>query len=222
MPTTQPRDAGDDVEGQLKAIAEFAAPVADSGAVPAATTASDSVRNAAAAAATSQSQQPSQPQLKVQSMMNQAVSTHTRLGGPRLKNAPVQQAQPEQKVEQQLLSNEYTAEQFNNTWDNYIATHQSDHLLINTMRACRPVLLTGNNYAMTVESDIQASLVLERMADILVYLRRTLNNTNINIEIKTNQGVASPTTWNEREVYDDIKLRHPAFADFVKALDLKL
>lgn len=178
---------------------------------------------AAAAAATRPANAQAQPvRMEVQSMMHTPQPSRVQLGGPRLKSRPVETVKEQPKVAMQTRTAEYTPEQFDKTWDNYIATHQADHLLINTMRACRPVPGEGNSYTMTVESDIQAGLVNERLADILVYLRSTLSNTMIDITVVTNEGAASPATWNEREVISDIASRHPSFVTFAKALDLKL
>lgn len=145
-----------------------------------------------------------------------------QLGGPRLKSTPTEQQPEIKKDATETKTNQYTPEQFEKAWDTYIATHRSSHILINTMRACRPVLRDNHTYTMTVESDIQAELIAQHKADILAFLHNTLSNTLIDFNIVTNQGAASPITWNERQVLQDIARRHPAFAQFAHALDLKL
>lgn len=141
--------------------------------------------------------------------------------GPRLSSRPQpQQQQAPTRVRE--ANAQYTEKQLQDAWDIFIAINSADHLLINTMRACRPKHRDGDTYTMTVESDIQAALVTENMPRILSHIHGSLDNTHVVINVVTNQGASDPITWNERECLADITRRHPSLADFTAALSLKL
>lgn len=114
----------------------------------------------------------------------------------------------------------YTPEQLNRAWDTYIADHPKEHILTNTMRAGRPTVISGHNYKMLVENEMQQTTVNEAMYSILQHLRDTLSNDHITLAIEINQGAASPHTWNEREVLAHMVEHTPALKDFID--DFKL
>ena len=149
-------------------------------------------------------------------------------GGPRTisinRAAPAQQAATQQSAtpaaQQTLRDGAYTPEQLNRAWDTYIANHPKKHILTNTMRAGRPTSISGHNYKMLVENEMQQTTVNEAMYSILQHLRDTLSNDHITLAIEINQGAASPHTWNEREVLAHMVEHSPALKDFID--DFKL
>ncbi|MDE6325077.1 MAG: DNA polymerase III subunit gamma/tau [Duncaniella sp.] len=149
-------------------------------------------------------------------------------GGPRTisinRAAPAQQAATQQSAtpaaQQALREGAYTPEQLNRAWDTYIANHPKEHILTNTMRAGRPTAISGHNYKMLVENEMQQTTVNEAMYSILQHLRDTLSNDHITLAIEINQGAASPHTWNEREVLAHMVEHTPALKDFID--DFKL
>jgi len=149
-------------------------------------------------------------------------------GGPRTisinRATPAQEAATQQSAtpaaQQTLRDGAYTPEQLNRAWDTYIANHPKEHILTNTMRAGRPTSISGHNYKMLVENEMQQTTVNEAMYSILQHLRDTLFNDHITLAIEINQGAASPHTWNEREVLAHMVEHTPALKDFID--DFKL
>lgn len=88
------------------------------------------------------------------------------------------------------------------------------------MRAGRPSLISGHDYKMLVENEMQHATVGEAIPEILKYLRDTLANDHITLVIEINQGAASPHTWNERQVLAHMVENTPALRDFID--DFKL
>lgn len=149
-------------------------------------------------------------------------------GGPKTisinRAAPAQQAAAQQSTaptaQQMMREAAYTPEQLNRAWDTYIANHPKEHILTNTMRAGRPTAISGHNYRMLVENEMQQTTVNEAMSSILQHLHDTLSNDHITLAIEINQGAASPHTWNEREVLAHMVEHTPALKDFID--DFKL
>lgn len=149
-------------------------------------------------------------------------------GGPKTisinRAAPAQQAAAQQSTaptaQQMMREAAYTPEQLNRAWDTYIANHPKEHILTNTMRAGRPTAISGHNYRMLVENEMQQTTVNEAMPSILQHLHDTLSNDHITLAIEINQGAASPHTWNEREVLAHMVEHTPALKDFID--DFKL
>ena len=121
-----------------------------------------------------------------------------------------------------LRETPYTLEQLNRAWDTYIAAHPTEHILVNTMRAGRPVIVEGNSLKMLVENEIQQATVTEAMLSILQHLRDTLANDRITLVTEINQGAASPHTWNEREVLAHMVENTPALRDFIDDFKLSI
>ncbi|MCM1255180.1 MAG: DNA polymerase III subunit gamma/tau [Duncaniella sp.] len=116
--------------------------------------------------------------------------------------------------------NAYTQEQLNAAWQQYINTHPTEHILINTMRASFPAKVTGHAYKVMVENEMQLNTMTQSTQSILKYLHDTLGNDLIEITYEVNKGEASPHTWNERQVLHHMLENNPALRAFVD--DLKL
>lgn len=112
---------------------------------------------------------------------------------------------------------------FEDAWQRYIEQNTTDHLVVNTMRAHPATRFAGtDSFEMVVDSAPQVELMLEAMPRLLEHLRNALANDMITIKVRATEGVASPMTWNEREVLADITARHPSLQEFITALKLTL
>lgn len=98
---------------------------------------------------------------------------------------------------------EYTDEAMNAAWDEYIANHPTEHVLVNSMRSHRPVRSADGVWCVTVDSEPQRNVFVESMASLLGEFRDRLSNDEITVAVHINAGEAAPAVWNEREV-----LRH--------------
>ena len=224
MPTTEPLDQGDDAEGQLKPIAQFAQPAPPQPPAP--------PRHAPAPAP-----QPAQQPARQAVTPTPAAATHhipqpatnarayKGLGGPTIRlNSHPQAAQATTTATHAPSLNRqtpFTDADLENAWNAFIAQHPTEHILVNTMRASHPVK-TDHGYRITVENDTQVMTMHENMPRIKQYLGDALSNDTLTFEIASNAGESSPLTWNDREVFKHMADTYPEFADFVKTLSLQL
>lgn len=116
----------------------------------------------------------------------------------------------------------YSMAALESVWDTYIATHPTEHILTNTMRAARPVRIEGDRYSLTVENPAQKELLDHSMLDIKQFVHRNLGNDFITFEVVMNEGEAAPHTWNEREVLAHIAQTSPYFKTFAEDFKLTL
>lgn len=116
----------------------------------------------------------------------------------------------------------YSIAALETVWDTYIATHPTEHILTNTMRAARPVRIEGDRYSLTVENPAQKELLDHSMLDIKQFVHRNLGNDFITFEVVMNEGEAAPHTWNEREVLAHIAQTSPYFNTFAEDFKLTL
>ena len=90
------------------------------------------------------------------------------------------------------------------------------------MRSSFPTPKETGGYKIMVENDKQREEMVETMPVLLGYLRDSLSNDTIEIEIELNQGEASPHTWNEREVLAHILENNPSLKGFMDDFQLTI
>lgn len=122
----------------------------------------------------------------------------------------------------ELRNNSYSDSALDMTWETYIQSHPTSHILINTMRMARPQRIGEHLYLVKVENPGQQTLMEQAMPDIMDHIHRSLGNDYIKITIAINEGEAAPHTWNEREVLNHIIETTPYFKTFCDDLGLKL
>ncbi|MDE7154651.1 MAG: DNA polymerase III subunit gamma/tau [Muribaculaceae bacterium] len=145
-------------------------------------------------------------------------------GGPSLrdlKKTP-QQAETHTAAAVTRRTGSYTVEQVLKAWQDYMTNHPTEQVLVNTMRASLPVKISGDTFRITVENHAQTNLMSARMPELLAFLRDSLSNDLITIEIAENHDAGSPHTWNDRELLHHIMQQNPAIRDLVDSFKLTL
>ena len=122
----------------------------------------------------------------------------------------------------ELRNTTYSDNALDMTWETYIQSHPTSHILINTMRMARPQRIGEHLYLVKVENPGQQALMEQALPDIMDHIHRSLGNDYIKINIAINEGDAAPHTWNEREVLNHIIETTPYFKTFCDDLGLKL
>ena len=109
-------------------------------------------------------------------------------------------------------------------WDGFAAARPTMHILVNTMRASRPVAIEGKSmaYRVTVENEMQRDVLSHAMTDLLTSLRNNLDNDMITLEIEINRGETARHTWNDREVLTRMLEESPAIKRLMDDLKLTL
>lgn len=151
---------------------------------------------------------------------------HTDLGVPSLSLHGLRHEDREKKKEVSKadgLHEPFTTEAFMAAWEEFIGSHEKDHLLITAMRSHTPERDRETaTFTLPVENELQIDYVKEAMPELHTFLGRRLRNDDIALRFRVLEGLQSPQTWNEQEVLADIVRRHPDAAAFIKALKLTL
>lgn len=217
MPTNEPLDPGD-AEGQLKPIARFHEPAPAPAASAPSGVAGPGVQTDTAVARR-------HPAPTTASPGHATNVRRTTLSAPtlRLRNTAAAHSEEKGAPESHTSGKKpFTDADLQERWQNYIDTHTSEQLLINTMRTAKPERIADRIYEIVVESEIQVELMTESMPGLIDELRKALDNDDFIIKVRANNGASSPITWNEREVLADISSRHPELQDFITKLGLTL
>lgn len=224
MPTTQPLDPGDDAEGQLKPIADFA-------------------KISQPAPRPSVPREPSpkptpQPQPQVPDQVSASQSVHfistpggkqhrTTLKIPHLTlsgrvNNPDNNPTPRQKSTPHR-STPFTDKDVINAWNAYAQAHPTEHVLINAMRSINPVRRDDQNiFDVVMVNQIQVDTINACMIEVLTHMRDSLQNDDFNISVSVSDGPPSPDTWNDHEVLKYMLENKPDLAKFISTLSLNL
>ncbi len=119
---------------------------------------------------------------------------------------------------------DYTPGQLKDVWESFMASKPTQHILVNTMRASRPVPhgSVPYLYTVTVENPGQKELLEGVMTELLEVIHNSLNNDLIAFEILINQGPSSPSTWSEREIIRYLAEEYPKVARMMKEFKLSL
>lgn len=227
MPTTQPLDPGDDAEGQLKPIANFA----QNKPSPAAATPSPSVTDKGGTydgvkdvkPATAQAPAAQQPGAATRrpGLRTSLKVRHLSLNGNFDKTAGADsatKADPGTRRTSPFDDNAVTQ-----AWAEYAREHLAEHVLTNAMRGATPTRQGDTTtFAVTLVNTIQLDEVNKHMSEILAFMRQRLDNDTFDITVSVSDGPPSPETWNEYQVLTHMVEHHPAMTAFIADLDLKL
>lgn len=118
----------------------------------------------------------------------------------------------------------YTQDALTSAWDAFAAARPKMHILVNTMRASHPVAVADkpHQYMVTVENEMQRDMLQQCMPELRQWLRDSLRNDSVGIELNINQGETARHTWNDREVYARLLEEQPGIKRLADDLKLTL
>ncbi|MDE6267985.1 MAG: DNA polymerase III subunit gamma/tau [Muribaculaceae bacterium] len=122
----------------------------------------------------------------------------------------------------QARNEAFGIETIHKEWEKYMAEHPTEKVLVNTMRASRPMPGDGTRLKVRVENQVQHELMMQHRGELERRLRDAARNDMIELEVEVNAGEASPMTWNDREIYSKMLADHPGLKEFVEAYGLTL
>lgn len=153
--------------------------------------------------------------------------TNLRMPSLSIHSVPNDSKQETRTLQRETRKNPFTFQDLMKAWQTFIDTHPTEHVLINTMRSCRPASdipedqkVEQATYQVIVDNDIQVDELNNRMDEILTHISDALSNDMITFKVRANDGPASPQTWNESQILESMVTNHPDFADFITALAL--
>lgn len=135
------------------------------------------------------------------------------------------EAQKQDTATAETTRNEaFSDEAFAKEWNGFINANPTQHIIINTMRACLPVRKDNSSaqFTMMVENTLQEDQMKDVMPMLLKHMRNALANDNITIELMVKDAADSPMSWNQREVLAHIIDKHPGLGELINTLELKL
>lgn len=116
----------------------------------------------------------------------------------------------------------YTDADVEAAWDAYAAARPTEHILVNTMRACRPVNRGNDIYDVALDNDIQIE-EFSRLHDRLVaHIRNAVANDNFNLTFSKNMSGPKPTIWNDHEILANLTSKSPEIVKLIDKFNLKL
>lgn len=123
-----------------------------------------------------------------------------------------------------LRNEPFSDEAFDKAWKVFIDANPTQHIIINTMRACPPTRkdASSTHFTMSVENTLQEDQMKDVMPTLLKHLHDALSNDNITIDFTVKDAKDSPMSWNQREVLAHIVDKHPGLRDLIDTLELKL
>ena len=115
----------------------------------------------------------------------------------------------------------FTAQQVAAAWQDYIAAHPHDRLVINIMKTVTPKQIDAENYEITV-NDAQYDFINNTMSKILAHVRDAVKNDMLAIAVKLGKSGQAPRIWTDREIVDDLRKHHPEMDEVIKDWGLGL
>ena len=107
-------------------------------------------------------------------------------------------------------------------WNAYISANPKEVVLVNTMRASLPKLVERTRFTITVQSDMQRTLVEEFRQDILKSLRDSVDNDLLDFDILVNTAASPRHTLTDPELLEKMKEEAPALVHLINDFKLRL
>lgn len=107
-------------------------------------------------------------------------------------------------------------------WNDYIATHPREQVIVNTMRTALPRKVNDTLYEIYVDNIGQVEFIKTRLTEIMAFLRDKLANDMVALEIKVKESGPAPKYWSPREIAEDLAKRNPDIKRLIIELGLGL
>ena len=135
--------------------------------------------------------------------------------------------QKEKVVEQKTsygerLSNSFTYEMLLAAWREYIKLIPTKTILVNTMKSCLPQLHEGYQVSVWVENRAQVMDLQNESTDLIPYLRKTLSNSYININIFETEKGENKKFLSPKEKYKEMVDENPDLVYLKETFNLEM
>lgn len=133
------------------------------------------------------------------------------------------QEQQKNKKEDVVLNEEFTDEDFQKAWKNYIAIleEKGNKILPSTLATGNPVL-KGTTIHLTYPNNTMKDSVLKDQNKLLAYLKEQLQNTHLDLQIDVNFQDEKKFAYTPREKYVKMMEANPALDTLRKTFDLDI
>ena len=121
-------------------------------------------------------------------------------------------------------NSEFSDEQLNTAWTEFIQSHPTEHLLRNAMRNCTLTRSPQNHASIiaTVESEAIRDALQQGLLELTADLRSKLKNDQISLDIDLNKSQASVTSLTDAEAYALMRKNNPYLNTLIADLRLTM
>jgi DNA polymerase-3 subunit gamma/tau len=144
------------------------------------------------------------PRILINRKVNATTETKTETSAVHTRNTPI--------VDERLLAG----------WQQFIADHPREQIIINTMRCSQPRKIDENHYEIEVENQVQVESFNAHKANIMTFLRNYVENDMLAIDVKINPYIERPKFWTPQEIVASIREYNPYLDKFIDEFDLAL
>ena len=116
----------------------------------------------------------------------------------------------------------FTAQQLLKAWNDYMAQHPEEKVIINTMRNSLPQRVSDDQYQIEVDNDAQVEFMENSMRNLLKFMRDAVNNDMLAIDVKLRKSGPRPTVWTDREIVENLRKTNPNFNKFIQDFELSM
>lgn len=107
-------------------------------------------------------------------------------------------------------------------WDDYIASHPKDHILVNTMRAAPPSLVAENRFRIEVQNPIQLEQMELARPKLLKAIHEALSNDLVDYEVCLSESASPRHTLNDAELLAQLRSEFPVLDRMITDFHLHL
>lgn len=131
-------------------------------------------------------------------------------------------AKPEKKSSTTLRREPFTQESLLSAWNQFIADHPTQHVIISTMQVSQPKKINDTLYEISVDSEAQVEFFNAHKGEIIRYLRDRVNNDMLAIEVKITEGERAPRILSPQDIVADMVDRNPEIKKLIQTFHLGL
>jgi DNA polymerase-3 subunit gamma/tau len=107
-------------------------------------------------------------------------------------------------------------------WDACAGTLEKEVHLKNAMLSCKPVLLDGDRFEVTVHNPMQKEELVEHSLPLLKALREQLNNSRIQMLIRVEGVAEKKRAFTDAEKYESLCEINPLLSRLKEEFDLTI
>lgn len=130
-----------------------------------------------------------------------------------IKELNKEEIQEQTTYSQKEENNHFTIEQIIELWPSFIERFKQKVHLYNTLQS-KPQLIENNVVRIEVANSVQDEAVRLAKPEIIGYLRRTLHNSSIEVEIVVNKAKNDRKILTDEQKLQDMMKKNPALIHF--------
>ena len=136
--------------------------------------------------------------------------------------AQTSSGQPKAEPSNNLRREDFTPQQLQAAWQDYIAQHPHEQVVISSMRTAQLNKVNDTLYEVTVAGQAQSESITSNKNKIMTFLRNAVGNDMLALDIKLTEDISEHRIWTPREIVEGIKQHNSHFVPFIESFQLGL